>query len=213
MTGDESADVETRSLNFCESTIGETVPEKKKVDDSMPRLLKKKPVSVKRSAQETEDARPTPKKRRRITLRRVVELLRDEGGVMVHNEIRRIVKNGDQAIILSQIIYWMSPGASGSIRAKARFNEKRFVALTHEALGSQVGMSARRVKTCLGELKKVGLVEIEHHRWNGVRCSYIRPVAETIYDLLGRTERPSSNEIENTNYDAYWDGDSDRVGW
>jgi len=109
---------------------------------------------------------------------------RENGGTFVPSNIRRIVKNGDEAIVLSQILYSFDEGKGGLPRAQAQWEGRRFLAQTHEELGKEIGIERRRVRDCLASLKKQGFIRIEYHRFGKNRVSHIRPVLSAVVKAL-----------------------------
>lgn len=110
--------------------------------------------------------------------------LKEERGVFVPRLLRSITSNGDQAIILSQILYWFGTAKKGRTRAEAWRNDELFVAKSHGELAIEVGMTARRVKACLAALRADGLIRTEYHLGYGHKKSFIQPVVGKIEQEL-----------------------------
>lgn len=110
--------------------------------------------------------------------------LKEENGVYVPRLLRQITSNGDQAIILAQILYWFDKGKNGKTRATAMWDGERFVAKSHKEFAIEVGMTARHVKACLAALRKDRLIRTDYHLWDGHKTSFIQPVVGRIEQEL-----------------------------
>lgn len=131
-------------------------------------------------ADETEEDRPQPE----VTVRRLMNGLRELGGVWVSCVTRPITDNGDQAIVLSQILYWFDDGKQRGPRARVFKNGRRWFYKTHEEFAKETGLTPRRVKDCLRALKDKGYIEIEYFLADGRRTSHIGINVQTVYKAL-----------------------------
>lgn len=101
-------------------------------------------------------------------------------GTFVPKAIRAITKSGDDAMVLSQILYWFDYGKDGRPRARKMIGVDRYMYKTHAALGSELGIPAGRVKASLKRLRKAGFIEIQYKLADGGRTSHIRPLIPNI---------------------------------
>jgi len=95
------------------------------------------------------------------------------GGIWVPRLVRRITENGDQAIVLSQTLYWFDNDRRGNQRAGTFRNGRYWFYKTHEEFGEETGLSAARVKVCLNALKRLGFIEIDHFLAKGMRTTHV----------------------------------------
>ena len=126
-------------------------------------------------------------------IRELIQLLAKLGerrGTFVPRFVRRIVKNGDEAILLSQILYWFDIGKGKRPRAQAQWKGERFLAKTQKELGKEIGIMPRRVRDCLKSLQEQGFLRIEHHRFAGIRKSFIRPELSAVKKAVKALFRP-----------------------
>jgi hypothetical protein len=111
----------------------------------------------------------------KITVAGTMAVLRTDGGggIWVPRLVRQITENGDQAIVLSQALYWFDDDRRGRQRANIFRNGRYWFYKTHEELGEETGLTAARVKACLGALKRLGFIEIDHFLAEGMRTTHI----------------------------------------
>lgn len=101
-------------------------------------------------------------------------------GTFVPKLIRAITKSGDDAMVLSQILYWHDYGKDGRPRARKLVAGKRYVYKTHAELGGELGIPAGRVKDSLKRLRQAGFIETKYKFAEGGRTSHIRPLIQNI---------------------------------
>ena len=101
-------------------------------------------------------------------------------GTWVPRLIRAITKSGDDALVLSQILYWFDRGKDGRPRARKFVGGERYVYKTHAALGSELGIPAGRVKDSLKRLRQAGFIDTKYKLAEGGRTSHIRPLIPNI---------------------------------
>lgn len=101
-------------------------------------------------------------------------------------DLCELVGDASQALVLAQVLYWFDETEEGNPRTQAEFKGKLFLAKTHEELGSEIGLTARRVKSCIAALKKSGLLLVEYHMFNDKRVSHLVPIVEEISGKLDR---------------------------
>lgn len=122
----------------------------------------------------------------RITVAKLMEELRKEGhgGVWLPPLARRITDNGDQAICLSQVLYWFDKDKTGRRRARCFKNGRYWVYKTHAQLGKETGISPARVKVCLKALEDKGFIIRAYCLANGLRTTHISVEAEHVFQAM-----------------------------
>jgi hypothetical protein len=127
------------------------------------------------------------------TAQQLLTTLKQEPGLWVSPLIRGITKTGDDALVLSQILYWHAHGKDNRPRARKMIGGVRYLYKTHVQLGRETGVPARRVKRSLKRLKKAGFIDVTFAKAEGVRMSHIRPIvpkiAEAVYAHVMETEQ------------------------
>jgi len=108
----------------------------------------------------------------------------DGGGIWVPRLVRKITENGDQAIVLSQTLYWFDNDRRGNQRAGTFRNGRYWFYKTHEEFGEEIGLSAARVKVCLNALKRLGFIEIDHFLAKGMRTTHVSLNLMTVREAL-----------------------------
>lgn len=109
------------------------------------------------------------------TVASTMQAIREQGGggIWVPRLVRKITENGDQAIVLSQTLYWFDNGKLGRQRARTFRNGRYWFYKTHEEFGEEIGLTAARVKVCLNALKRLGFIEIDHFLAEGMRTTHV----------------------------------------
>ncbi len=118
------------------------------------------------------------------TAEQLLTSLKQETGLWVSPLIRGITQTGDDALVLSQILYWHAHGLDNRPRARKMIGGVRYLYKTHVQLGRETGVPARRVKKSLERLKKAGLIEVRYAFAEGVRTSHIRPMVPVIVEAV-----------------------------
>ena len=106
---------------------------------------------------------------------------------LVFRKVREIVDNGDQAMVLGQIMYWFDHGPNGKPRAGTLKKGKRWLYKSHAEFSVELGIPQRRIRTCIGNLKDKGLIEVACFRANGQRTSHFRLNVTAVYDAMLKT--------------------------
>jgi hypothetical protein len=119
-----------------------------------------------------------------VTVASLVDELRDDGTVLVPKLLREITGNGDQALVLAQVLYWFSNDRNGRPRARIQRGGKRWFYKTHRDFAAELGVKPRQVKDCLQALKNRGLIEIGYHRADGFRTSFYRLVLPGLVEAI-----------------------------
>ncbi len=94
--------------------------------------------------------------------------------------IRAITKSGDDALVLSQILYWFDHGKDGRPRARKFVEGERYVYKTHVELGGELGIPPGRIKDSLKRLRQAGFIETKYKLAKGGRTSHVRPLIPSI---------------------------------
>lgn len=94
-------------------------------------------------------------------LHRLRETLKAEGLILLLPEIRKIVRSGDQAICLCQMLYWFSPGEDRKTRARLRKKDRpeRWMAKTVEEFAEEVGLTTRQARLALDWLSEKEFIQ------------------------------------------------------
>jgi biotin operon repressor len=108
-----------------------------------------------------------------VPIWRAMKRLRENGFVLVPRLVRGITKNGDQAIVLSQILYWFDSDKSGRPRAQIWRRGRRWFFKSHAEFAQETGIKPRQVRACLQALQRKGFIEIGYFLANGQRTSHI----------------------------------------
>jgi len=76
-------------------------------------------------------------------------------------------------LLLSQIIYWHLPGKNGKSKLRVKRNARLYISKTRYEWWDEIRISPSQVDRGLKILKSLGIVEVEYHRFNGLRTSHI----------------------------------------
>lgn len=121
-----------------------------------------------------------------VTVPRLMHRLRTDidHGVWVPTLARRITANGDETLVLSQVLYWFDTDRRGQPRARARKKGRIWLYKTHEELAEETGLTPRRVKQCVHSLKHKGYIEIDHFLVNGLRTTHVSINADIVHQAM-----------------------------
>lgn len=77
------------------------------------------------------------------------------------------------ALLLSQLVYWFSPGEDGQTRARKMWGGKLFVAKSHTQIEEETGLSRQQSTAAVQKLVTLGLIETQVHRFEGHAMRWI----------------------------------------
>ena len=99
--------------------------------------------------------------------------------------LRGIVKSGDQAIVLSEILYWYAPGKDRQRRLRgARKQGKLWLAKSYKELGQETGLDERQVRQAVDALVEKGFVERGRYKFAGKTVCHLRVVGSEVQKAL-----------------------------
>ena len=119
----------------------------------------------------------------------LMKILKDDRGPLVPRYVREITGNGDQAIVLAQILYWFDLSKKKKVRTTRRRNDRVWAYNTHRDLGKEVGMQAQQVGRVLQALKKKGFIETGVFKVNGHPTTHYRPILQAILKAIVQAEQ------------------------
>jgi hypothetical protein len=125
-----------------------------------------------------------------IDMRNFMINLRRIGGVFVSHQIRRIVATGDQAIVLSQVLYWLDHGRNDEPRARIRRRNKLWFYKSHADFAYETGLKPRQVRACLAALQRRKYIELAYFRAEGQRTTHIHLNLGNVYEAITGVKRP-----------------------
>lgn len=114
----------------------------------------------------------------------MIALKEDSRGVWVARLVRKITKTGDQALVLSQIMYWFDHDRNNRPRARVMRAGKRWMYKTHAEMARETGMKPRQAGACLKWLCEQGMIEVQYWMADGKRTTHIRPIQAEIFKQL-----------------------------
>jgi hypothetical protein len=109
------------------------------------------------------------------------------GRPLVSRLIRKITKTGDQAILLSQLLYWFG-ASNGKVRARVAWKGKLWVAKTYHEWETELGIPARTVRECVKFLVTKGLIAKLTKKSSKQRTLHTRPVLAAIMKAIAEGE-------------------------
>jgi hypothetical protein len=115
--------------------------------------------------------------------------------VLYRTALRRIVKSGDQAVCLSQFLFWYRPGKNHQRRLRVCREQKFWIAKTHKGLGEETGLTERQARAAVNALVKLGYVERRQFIFYGTKMCHLR--------LLGRALKQDLLESLDCEEDEY----------
>lgn len=101
------------------------------------------------------------------------------GNVM--QALRRATQNGDAAIILYRIKFWMP-------KATVIMDGRKWIAKTHKQWAEELGMEDRGFRTAYDRLVKLQLIEARIAKFNGVTINHLRPTVAAEKLFSGETD-------------------------
>lgn len=106
-------------------------------------------------------------------------------GILVDRKIIELANgNGNDAILLSQIIYWFSPTQSGQSRLRVNRHNKMWIAKSYEDWQDEIGINHHTVRKSIGRLKKQGLIETKTMKFMGTPKTHVRLCHEILEQEL-----------------------------
>lgn len=112
------------------------------------------------------------------------------GGPRVFAPIRRITKNGDRAILLSQILFWFGVGdRDGKIRARIKKKGKLWVAKFAKDWEQELGIPKQQVYRHFERLaEEDGFIETITAKFSGQNCLHVRPNFAAIMEAICKSD-------------------------
>lgn len=117
------------------------------------------------------------------------------GGTFVPTDIYRICHGGDDAILLSQIIYWFRRGKNGRVRAGIKSDGQQWVAKTANQWEAELGIPARRLRRVVDRLRASNFIITRSAGFAGNKTTFYRPNGRMILDAISRLEEGNKNEV------------------
>ncbi len=108
-------------------------------------------------------------------------------GVHVPFAFVRICKGDWQAAaMLAQLFYWFRPDRDGADKTSIVIDGRRYVARRHTEW-QELELSAFEAKRAAGKLANLGLIDVQHRMFNGMRTCHFRPCFSAIKAILAPT--------------------------
>jgi len=110
--------------------------------------------------------------------------------------VRAFSGNGNDAIMLSQILYWHLPGSSGQPRLKVKRDGDYWLAKTYSDWEKELGMGEVTARKSIGRLKSRGLIETKVMKFNGVPTIHLRILWDALEALIRSNESDLTDQME-----------------
>lgn len=104
--------------------------------------------------------------------------------VAVRILLRPIVNSGDQAIVLSQLLYWYAPGQDRRRRLRVYKHGKMWIAKSYKELGQETGLDERQVRQAVDALVNKKFVERGRYKFGGKTMCHLRVVGSEVQKAL-----------------------------
>ena len=109
--------------------------------------------------------------------------------------IRMLGGNGNDAILLSQILYWNMPSKEGQTKLRVRRDGELWLAKAHKDWEAETGINEHTARRSIERLKKEKLIATKVMRFGGNPTVHIRVVWEELEKRLKEDSRePEPNE-------------------
>lgn len=110
------------------------------------------------------------------------------GGTFVLREFRRVTGHGDDALMLSQIVYWFRRGKDGKKRAQIFQDGHYWVAKTAKEWERELGIPLRRIRRILVRLRTLGFIVTQESGFAGTKTMLHRlnstAITEAVIKLM-----------------------------
>ncbi len=107
------------------------------------------------------------------------------GGTFVPKEFVRITGHSDDAILLSQVVYWFRKGRNGSQRARlGKVGDHRWVAKTAKGWEAELGIPVRKIRRSINRLRARGYIITKGGGFDGKKALYYRLDDDVIVKAL-----------------------------
>ena len=106
------------------------------------------------------------------------------GATLVPRLFRKVVGDGDQAIVLSQIYYWFCLGRNNKVRVGVYVDGRPWLAKQHKELADELGMHERTVRNCVEQLVKNGLVFKCFKFFDGKKTTHLHPNVDNLIEMM-----------------------------
>jgi len=123
----------------------------------------------------------------------------EEDVALLGGDNRSKVERGDlvSGLLLSQIVYWHLPSASGADRLKVQKKGRLWLAKAHSEWWDEIRISEEQAKRGIKRLCDLGIIDVEYHRFNGLRTTHIAINAEGFMRRWERVINPD-RKADNT---------------
>jgi hypothetical protein len=100
--------------------------------------------------------------------------------------LRRIVKTGDQAACLCQLLYWYRVARDGKRRLRVLRGGKCWVAKSYEDLGVEIGLTERQSRQTVDALVRLKLIERKQMKFAERKICHFRLLGAELQTRLSR---------------------------
>ena len=115
----------------------------------------------------------------------------DEGrGTYVAEWVKRICENGNEMVVLGQLVFWFQPGKNGKIKANKLLTPSVYywVAKSYRELGLETGLEEWQVRHAIKRLALAGFVVKENHLFQNLVTNHFRLDPYAIAQALSTQE-------------------------
>jgi len=115
----------------------------------------------------------------------------DEGrGTYVAEWVKRICENGNEMVVLGQLVFWFQPGKNGKIKANKLLTPSVYywVAKSYRELGLETGLEEWQVRHAIKRLAFAGFVVKENHLFRNLVTNHFRLDPYAIAQALSTQE-------------------------
>lgn len=112
-----------------------------------------------------------------------VEVERQLSGVWVRPEFTAIAGSSQAGLLLSQIVYWFTPGSSGTSKLRIKRESLLWLAKRRVDWAKECGISPRQYDTAIAKLIKLEVVETKIFHFAGHPTTHIRLQLDKLAEL------------------------------
>ena len=76
-------------------------------------------------------------------------------------------------LLLSQIVYWNLPSSAGKTKLRVEIGGRLWLAKTHGDWWDEIRITEEQAKRAVKRLSDLGIIDVEYHRFNGLRTTHI----------------------------------------
>lgn len=93
--------------------------------------------------------------------------------VLVYSRTVKMAGNANAALVLARILFWYGNGRDGATRLRTRRRGEWYLVKTYAELAEETGLKSNQVRSAVGRLRRLRLIQTSIHLFGGRRALFI----------------------------------------